>query len=351
MVDHTLKHHMMLLSSASLEWMKDDASPLNWTPSNEKSSSMTVTERFLQALFYYQYPSADITRLSEGRGENEHEKAAFSDLNPFYRDLRENWEKSLNAATNMTLHQPNRSFYVCARDFTLFVSHSSSSHLVACINRTSLTLRRKLVQFGVVFSFPMLILQPHQDDDEVDEEVALVQNASIDNTIQSLITIEGLERIQLLIGFFIANYRDEAKWLGHCPNILSSFPFVLASLQRLVVSVSTSKMLNSSSFEKVHTATFSGVVLPETFQKLCSTFQEALPADTSASLTCSSMKTSEWCGHRMIEAHAFCDATTTTTTTTTTEKRRDENDLNVGTFIGAVITPNNFKYTCTMTVL
>lgn len=304
--DFTLKSTLSFLSQRSMDWIQDDTSgychtPLDSTFSSPTTSSTTSSalpsgDRFRRSLFYYRYPSSVPLQLASPSASitgHNGEEVNFNKANPFMVELRKSWCLALECAARMVLAAPGRTFTMYMRQFSLFVAHSDSGP-VACINRTSLSFRKKLSQFGIHYTLPLVSVTKSENDDE--NLAPTSDQASIDDTQQSILLVRGHSSILLLVAFFADLYQGDSKWLGLCPTIASYFPFLHGSLCQVENSVASSKLVRDTGFEIVHTVTLTGLIMPEAFVDICSAMTSNLGESESFNFTCNTVPQTLWNG-------------------------------------------------------
>lgn len=307
--DFTLKSNLSFLSQRSMDWVHDEASGYRHTPLDSAFSSPTTLsttspalssgDRFRRSLFYYRYPSSvplQVASPSVSISGHNGEEALFNKANPFMAELRKSWCLALEGAARMVLAASGRTFTMFTRLFSVFVANRDSGP-VACINRTSLSFRKRLSQFGISYSLPLAI--PTKSENDGEEPVPISELASIDDTYQSLLLVRGNSSILLLVAFLIELYQGDSKWLGICPTIASYFPFLHGSLCQVENSASASKLVKDTGFEIVHTVTLAGLIMPEAFIDICSAMTSNLSDSEAFTFTCNSVLQTLWNGVAM----------------------------------------------------
>lgn len=305
--DSTIKSALSVMSKLPLSWIIDESTIASHSPARaaHHSASNTETlspsespgERFRRALFYYRYPSSvplnisSPTALVTGQSMDE---SFYSKSNPFMVEIRKSWSHALEGAAKMVLSSLNNSFTMYTRQFALFVVNTPNGP-VACINRTNLTFRRKLTSAGIQFTLPQANI-PTSAPSEDESPISISEQASIDDTPESLVLISGSSSIMQCIAFFVDCYQTDSKWLGICPTIVSYFPFLYGSLCRLECSIASSKLVTETGFENVHTASLSGLITPEAFVELCLALKSNLSESESFKLSCNTISQTLWSG-------------------------------------------------------
>lgn len=241
--DYTIKRQIVVTSAHSFGWIGQKSSLWAITPQNALVSVPNATvpyqDRFFASLFYYRYPdllhtpSSDPTRAKVDLTPAD-QSETWSLPSAFVAQSRLHWTHALQNSAELVLSQPGNSFVVCHQEWN-FGCSSAHATPVAYFNKTSLFLRKLLVQNGVSFFHPLL--EVAGDGEEARAAVSsdsISCSATIDDTPSSLVVFENSENIRQLIQFLVKSCVDSEKWLGLCPPILSSKPFLHGSLQRLI---------------------------------------------------------------------------------------------------------------------
>ena len=290
-------------------------------------------------------PTRDNTDLSAGELKDQ----TWVHSSAYVAQVVQGWANSLQSTYEVVLYYPGSSFYVCHQEW-VFGCFSIGYTRFAFFNKTSLFLRKKLVQAGISFVHPLL---EHEGEGAKSEADADSNSAAIDGSPSSLIVFSGAENLRNIIRFLVQSCLDSEKWLSVCPPILSRKPFLNASLQCLSSTSTYSKMLTPKGLVNVGTLVIQGVIIPENFKDLCSALRPAVSPSDGVTMTCHLLKQSEWTGAAMKYAADLVLKAKEQATDEDEEAFEEQETMTIPelngseTFHTVAVSPKHLTYTCT----